>query len=130
MAGATVAAIIAVMLARAWAARRFAATGAPWAIWFRFGLSVFAGFLAAVIGLTRLDQSPMYAALVIFGFVFAYLGFRFAMSSSRSVAAAENPAAKADALVEPLADYMLGLVGLTLLFGVAIGVLALVGAFR
>ena len=126
-----VVAIVGVVLVRMYAARRLAATGALWAIWLRFGTSMFVGSFMTLEGLSLFGRSPVLGTfLAAFGLAFAYLGLRLVQAISRAVGEATTPATRADAVFSPVANYVLGYVGLFTVGLIVLGILALTGLLR
>jgi len=131
MVAAVVTAIVGVLIARSYAARRSALIGPPGFIWFRFGLTLFIGTGLVGAGLKQVDSSLVSAAfLVTFGLAMAYLGWRYVQSVIKSVAAASTPERKADAVISTLADYTLGIVALSVVALIVLGLLSVTGLLR
>jgi hypothetical protein len=126
-----VAVLLGLAIARAYAARKILATGSPWFVWFRFGMPLFIGGLMAWIGLSRIERSMVFGLfMVALGLAIIYLGWRYIQTVIRSIASATTPDQRTEALLNPLANYVLGWFALMTVALILLAILAATGLLR
>jgi hypothetical protein len=125
------AAVFGFLLLRVYAVHRVAAGHTRW-LWVRQSLPIVFGLFLVVVAVGQFDGSPVVAVFIgLLGIFMALIAVAFVRRAIRAMATATTPQQRADALVEPAADYSLAWMSVLLLFALALGfgmvVLAIAG---
>jgi hypothetical protein len=109
------------LLLRVYAVHRVAAGHSRW-LWVRQSLPIMTGLFLVIVAIGQFDRSPVVALFIgAFGVFMAAIAAAFVRRSIRAMATATTPQQRADALLEPTADYSLAWMSVLLLFALAMG---------